>query len=44
MAKHGKRYLELLKKFDLTKEYPLKEAIEIVKSLKSAKFDETVEL
>jgi len=44
MAKYSKRYLSLLEKYDLTKEYPLKEAIEIVKSLKSAKFDETVEL
>ncbi|MEO0212556.1 MAG: 50S ribosomal protein L1 [candidate division WOR-3 bacterium] len=44
MAKHGKRYLNLLEKYDLTKEYPLKEALEIIKNLKSAKFDETVEL
>lgn len=44
MAKHGKRYLNLLQKYDILKEYSLKEAVEIVKSLKSAKFDETVEL
>ncbi|MEO0202882.1 MAG: 50S ribosomal protein L1 [candidate division WOR-3 bacterium] len=44
MAKRGKRYLTLLEKYDLTKEYPLKEAIEILKNLTSAKFDETVEI
>lgn len=44
MAKHGKRYLNLLKSYDVLKEYTLKEAVEIVKSLSSAKFDETVEL
>ncbi len=44
MAKHGKRYLELLKKYDLSKEYSVVEAIKIIKDLKSAKFDETVEL
>ncbi len=44
MAKHGKRYLTLLKKYDLSKEYPILEAIRIVKDLKSVKFDETVEL
>jgi large subunit ribosomal protein L1 len=41
--KHGKRYLELLKKIDKDV-YSLKEAVEKVKELKSAKFDETVEL
>ncbi|MCS7245114.1 MAG: 50S ribosomal protein L1 [candidate division WOR-3 bacterium] len=44
MAKRGKRYLNLLKKYDILKEYTLKEAVEIVKSLNSAKFEETVEL
>jgi len=41
--KHGKRYLELLKKIDKDI-YSLKEATEKIKELKSAKFDETVEL
>jgi large subunit ribosomal protein L1 len=41
--KHGKRYQELLKKIDKDV-YSLKEAVEKVKELKSAKFDETVEL
>jgi len=41
--KHSKRYLELLKKIDKDT-YSLKEASEKVKDLKSAKFDETVEL
>jgi large subunit ribosomal protein L1 len=41
--KDGTRYLELLKKIDKDV-YSLKEAVEKVKELKSAKFDETVEL
>jgi len=41
--KHSKRYQELLKKIDKDV-YSLKEAVEKVKDLKSAKFDETVEL
>ena len=41
--KHSKRYQELLKKIDKDV-YSLKEAAENVKELKSAKFDETVEL
>jgi large subunit ribosomal protein L1 len=41
--KHSKRYQELLKKIDKDV-YSLKEAAEKVKELKSAKFDETVEL
>ena len=41
--KHGKRYLELLKKIDKDV-YNLKEAVEKVKELKSAKFDESVEI
>ncbi len=41
--KHGKRYAELLKKIDKD-EYSLEEAANKVKELKSAKFDETVEL
>lgn len=42
--KHGKNYREALKKFDLTQQYELEKAIELVKELKYAKFDETVEI
>jgi len=42
--KRGKRYLELLKKIDRQKAYSIDEAIETVKNLKSAKFDESVEV
>ena len=41
--KRGKRYRELLKKIDRTKQYTLDEAIELLPQLKSAKFDESVE-
>ncbi len=41
--KRGKRYRELLKKIDKTKQYALDEAIELLPQLKSAKFDESVE-
>ncbi len=44
MAKRGKRYKALLEKFDKYTEYPVKEAIKLVKDLATAKFDETVEL
>jgi large subunit ribosomal protein L1 len=44
MAKHGKRYLELRKKVDRTRDYEPREAMELVKSFDSAKFDETVEI
>ncbi|TKX31644.1 50S ribosomal protein L1 [Campylobacter aviculae] len=44
MAKITKRLKELLQKIDSTKEYNTKEAIGVVKNLKSAKFDETVEI
>ncbi|MFQ3567862.1 MAG: 50S ribosomal protein L1 [Aggregatilineales bacterium] len=44
MPKHGKRYLELQKLVDSEKNYPLKEAIALVKQLANAKFDETIEL
>jgi len=41
--KHGKRYQELLKKIDKDV-YSLEEAVKKVKELKSAKFDESVEI
>lgn len=42
--KHSKRYNSALKVADLTKDYPLKEAVEILSKFPKAKFDETVEL
>jgi large subunit ribosomal protein L1 len=42
--KHSKRYASALKVADLTKEYPLAEAVEILAKFPKAKFDETVEL
>ncbi|MEO1441382.1 MAG: 50S ribosomal protein L1, partial [Chloroflexota bacterium] len=44
MAKHGKRYQEQFAKVDREKDYPLSEAITLVKDTASTKFDETVEL
>jgi len=41
--KRGKRYRESQAKIDKTREYPLEEAIEVLKNLPKAKFDETVE-
>lgn len=43
MAKHGKKYLEAAKKVDREKAYEPREALELVKSIAPAKFDETVE-
>ncbi len=42
--KHSKRYQQLLEKIDKNKIYTVEEAAKTVKELKSAKFDETVEL
>jgi len=42
--KRSKKYKELLSKYDKTKKFSLKEAIGHLINLKSAKFDETVEL
>ena len=42
--KHGKKYLESLKKYDSTAALDLVKACETVKELKFAKFDETVEV
>jgi len=44
VAKHGKRYLEAAKKVDREKMYEPREALELVKSIAPAKFDETVEV
>ena len=40
----SKRYKSLLEKVDNTKQYALADAVALVKDLKSAKFDETVDL
>jgi large subunit ribosomal protein L1 len=40
----SKRYKSLLEKVDNTKQYALNDAVALVKELKSAKFDETVDL
>ncbi len=42
--KRGKRYLEALKAVDRTRLYGTSEAVELVKQLSKAKFDETIEL
>ncbi len=42
--KHGKKYREALGKYDSAMSYPLPKAIDLVKELKFAKFDETVEI
>jgi large subunit ribosomal protein L1 len=44
MKKVSKRYKDLLEKFDNEKEYSIADAINTVKSLASAKFDESVEV
>ncbi len=44
MSKLSKRFKELSSKIDSTKDYTLVDAIDAVKNLASAKFDETVEI
>jgi large subunit ribosomal protein L1 len=44
MTQHGKKYKESLTKADRDSMHGVAEAVELVKSLSSAKFDETVEL
>jgi len=41
---HGKKYLEASQRYDKTTPYQAEEALELVKTLSSAKFDETVEV
>ena len=43
MPKHGKKYRDALKGFDSNTPYPETEAVELVRSMSYAKFDETVE-
>lgn len=44
MAKHGKRYLEAVKKVDKDTLYDVADAVRLVKEMASAKFDETIDL
>ena len=44
MTQHGKKYKDSLTKIDREQLYGLGEAVDILKDLASAKFDETVEL
>jgi large subunit ribosomal protein L1 len=42
--KHSKRYRSAVKVADLTRDYPLKDAVEVLAKFPKTKFDETVEL
>jgi large subunit ribosomal protein L1 len=44
MARHGRSYLEAREKVDREHEHPPAEAVKLVKELKRAKFDESVEI
>jgi large subunit ribosomal protein L1 len=44
MPQHGKRLLNALKTFDRNTNYPLTEALDLVKKTATTKFDETVEM
>lgn len=44
MPKHGKKYTEAAAKVDRSKLYSPKAAMELVKELAPAKFDETIEV
>ena len=44
MKKHSKMYLEALSNVEKNKEYDVTDAIKVLKSLKTRKFDETVDL
>lgn len=44
MVKHGKKYREAFAEVDRTKEYDPEEAIDLIKEISYANFDETVEL
>jgi large subunit ribosomal protein L1 len=43
MPAHGKKYHESMRRFDRESAYPAPEAIALVKSMATAKFDETLE-
>jgi large subunit ribosomal protein L1 len=42
--RHGKKYQESLKKYDPATSYELNEALDLIKTMGYAKFDETVDL
>ena len=42
MAKHGKKFVDATRRFDRERLYPPVEALDLVKSLASRNFDETV--
>ncbi len=44
MARKGKRFTAALEQYDRSQDYPLEEAVSLVRRLATAKFDETVEL
>ncbi len=44
MARHGKKYLAALQQIDDSKAYPLEEAVELLKKIAYANFDETVDV
>jgi len=44
MAKHGKKYVKALEKFDRQKKYTLDESLELIKQIHYVKFDETVNM
>jgi len=44
MAKHGKKFRKVSEKVDRTKRYTVEEAVSLVKELKVAKFDESVDV
>ena len=44
MSQKGKKYVDALKRFDRSRPYNPSEALDLVKGLASAKFDETVEM
>jgi large subunit ribosomal protein L1 len=44
MKKHGKKYTDAVKQFDCTQLFEVGEAMELVKKVAPAKFDETVEV
>lgn len=44
MPKHGKRYTDLLKSYNPDQDYTLEEAVGLVKTMATAKFNETVEM
>ena len=41
MPKHGKKYSDIAKSYDLTQVYEVEEALALVKKNAKAKFDET---